>query len=78
MSESEFLVDGHITEYYDIRELDVPTTDLIRRIRNKIRECEKYHIDYEEYIEKEYLKETLEVLTCCVQHKDNPKLKRVE
>ena len=51
MTESEFLVKGHIREYKDIRELEISTRDWIHRILNKIRECEKYGIDYEHYID---------------------------
>ena len=75
---TEFLTKGHIREYKDIRELDTSTSDLITRIRYRMRECEKYGIDYEAYIEKDYLKEIISILDCCLRNKDNKHIKRLD
>lgn len=74
----EFLVKGHIREYKDIRELEISTRDWIHRILNKIRECEKYGIDYEHYIPDGEFVTVLDILTCCIDNKDNPNIKKVE
>ena len=68
---SEFLIDGHIREYVDVRELDVSVRDYIHRILNKIRECEKYSIDYDAYLDKNDFQIILGVLDCCLDNKDS-------
>jgi len=73
---SDFLVEGHVREYYDIRELELPSREFIHRILKRIRECEKLGIDYEEYIDKSCFQTLLEILDCCLENKDNPNLKR--
>ena len=80
MSESKFLVEGHIREYYDIRELHevLSSHEIIHRILKKIRECEKYGLDYDAYIPKHELTVVLEILECCLDNKDSPNIKRRE
>ncbi len=65
-----------IDEFRDERVIDRDTRTLLLKIRNLIRECEKYDIDYEEYISKGDLLIMIETLECCLKHKDNPKLER--
>ena len=62
----------------DTHKLYLTTPCLIRRIRERIRECEKYNIDYEEYVEKDNLMEVLNTLDCCISFKDSRKIKRKE
>lgn len=78
MTENEFLIDGHIREYWDIRELETSTRDWLNRIKTLIRECEKEHLDYEEWVDKECLRTVFMQLDCVLDHKDNPKIKKVE
>ena len=75
---SEFLVNGHIREYVDSRELDEPLRGTLRRIMYHIRKCEKYNVDYDVYVDKSQLYAILDVLDCCISNKDNPKIKKVE
>ena len=44
---------------------------LVRRIRKRMLECELYNIDYDEYIHKNYLYNVLDMLDCCLEHKDS-------
>lgn len=78
MTDSEFLVNGHIREYYDIRELEISTRDWLNRIRSLIRECEKYHLDYDEYVDKDLLRSVFMQLDCVLDNKDSPWIKRTD
>ena len=78
MTEQEFLSNGHIREYYDVRELEEPVRTTLNRIKHRIRQCEKEHIDYEVYVDKDCLKIVLEQLDCCIRNKDNPNIKKVK
>ena len=73
---TEFLEKGHIREYVDVRELNEPVRDTLRRIKHRIRECERYNIDYEQYVDNDCLKIVLEQLDCCIRNKDNPNIKK--
>lgn len=72
----EFLVDGHIREYYDTRELETSTWDWIRIIKKEIGECEKLGLDYDSYIDKECLRSVVLELECVLDHKDSKHIKR--
>ena len=76
MTKTEFLVNGHIREYYDARELDESSKDLIWRIRKRMRECESLNIPYEDYVDKDCLLTVLEQLDCCIRNKDRLQRKR--
>ena len=76
MTETKFLTQGHIREYYDIRELPVSSHELIRRILKRIRECEKHNIDYDHYINDTELRCIIDILDCCLENKNNPNIKR--
>ena len=65
-------------EFVDARVLEVSTRTLLHRIRDRIRECEKYNIDYEDYIDKGYLSDVLQILDCCLEHKDSKYISRRE
>ena len=56
--------------YVDIREV-TSTWTLINLIKVRLRLCEKYGIDYESYIDKDDLQRVVEVLDCCLDHKDS-------
>ena len=73
---SEFLTNGHIREYYDIRELPVSSHELLLRILKRIRECEKHNIDYDSYIPSDDLRIIIGILDCCLDNKDNPNIKK--
>ena len=75
---TEFLVNGHIREYYDNRELDEPLYRTLWRIRILMRECEKYNIDYDAYVDKSQLYIILDQLDCCIDNKDNKNIKKKE
>ena len=78
MTETEFLTNGHIREYYDIRELEIDTRDWLNRIKSLVRDCEKEHLDYDEWIDKECLRTVFMQLECVLEHKDNPNVKKLE
>ena len=63
-------------EQYDERELKPSTWDLIREIKAKIRECEKYRIDYESYVDNDYLYWVIDTLDCCIKNKDSKNIIR--
>lgn len=62
----------------DDRELDVSVPILLHRIRDRIRECEKYHIDYEAYVNKRELESVIETLDCCIRYKDSKYIERTD
>lgn len=62
----------------DDRELDVSVPILLHRIRDRIRECEKYNIDYESYVYKKDLYDVIDVLDCCINHKDSKYIERTD
>ena len=68
---TKFLVDGHIREYKDIRELEISSRDWVHRILNRIRECEKYDIDYDSYLPQDNFREIVDILDCCLDNKDS-------
>ena len=51
---------------------------LIHRILNRIRECEKYNINYDAYLNKSDFYMALDVLDCCLMNKDKKYIERVE
>ncbi len=62
----------------DDRKLDNTVYELIRRIRHRIRECEKHNIDYDAYVDKDNLYHVLQMLDCCLDHKDSKYISRRE
>ena len=60
----------------DDRILDNTVDYLVRKIRHMIRECEKYNIDYDAYVDKDELYWVIDTLDCCIKNKDNPKIMR--
>ena len=62
--------------FEDTREYKPDCHTLVHRILKKMRECEKYNIDYDNYINRMDLVIVNEVLDCCLNHKDNPKITR--
>ena len=62
----------------DRRVLREDSHTLIHRILKKIRECERYNIDYDEYIDKNNLYNVLAMLDCCLEHKDSRNIARRE
>ena len=60
----------------DDRKLRESSHTLIHRILNKIRECEKYNIDYDVYLNRGDFRIADEILDCCLKNKDNPKIER--
>ena len=65
-------------EFKDIRELKPSTRYYLLKIKHLIRECEHYNIDYDSYIPKKDLKEIIEILECCLEHKDSKYIERVK
>ena len=51
---------------------------LVLRIRNRMLECERYNIDYDEYIDKNNLYNVLRMLDCCLGHKDSRNIAKKE
>lgn len=64
-------------EFVDARVFKTPTMDYIRKIKNLIRECEKYDVDYDTYIDRNELKIMIEQLECCIRHKDSRYIARI-
>ena len=62
--------------FEDVREYKPDCHTLVHRILKKMRECEKYSIDYDTYINRMDLVIVNEVLDCCLKHKNNPKIVR--
>ena len=62
----------------DDRKLVVSVPTLLHRIRDGIRECEKYDIDYEQYVDKRDLMNVIEVLDCCINHKYSRFIERTD
>ena len=61
---------------YDDRELKTNARNLIHTIKKKIRECEKYGIDYDSYLEMDDFRYIIGVLDCCLEHKDSKYIMR--
>ena len=51
---------------------------LVLRIRNRMLECERYNIDYDEYIDKGNLYNVLDMLDCCLWHRNSRNIVRRE
>ena len=64
-------------EFIDDRVFKTPTMDYIRRIKNLIRECQKYDIDYDEYIDRDELREMILILGCCLDNKNSSTIARL-
>ena len=62
--------------FEDAREFKSDCRTLTHRILKKMRECEKYNIDYDTYLNRIDLEIANEVLDCCLKHKNNPKISR--
>ena len=60
----------------DVREFEIDSHTLIHRILKKIRLCEVYGIDYDEYLPKNDLRIVDEVLDCCLRNKDSKHILR--
>lgn len=67
-----------MNEFVDARELEPSSYELVHRIKKMMRECEKYNIDYDEYLYKRDFEDAIEILDCCLRNKDNPRIKRCE
>ena len=63
---------------YDDTELKPNVRDLIHIIKKKIRECEKYNIDYESYLDYDDFRYIIGVLDCCLEHKDSKYIERIK
>lgn len=61
---------------YDERELREDSHTLIHRILKKIRECERYNIDYDVYLNRVDFLIALDVLDCCLKNKDSKNIAR--
>ena len=61
---------------YDDTELKPNVRSLIHIIKMKIRECEKYDIDYESYLDYDDFRYIIGVLDCCLEHKDSKHIMR--
>ena len=78
--------DGDHTRVYEFRKGTVKIIDarefkddshtLVHRILKKMRECEKYDIDYDSYIPRRDLLDIIEILDCCLKHKDSKYIDR--
>ena len=62
----------------DDRTFESSVQYLLHKIRDRIRECEKYNIDYEAYVDKRYLESVVDVLDCCIRHKDSKYIERTD
>lgn len=62
----------------DVREFEPDSHTLIHRLLNKIRECEKYNIDVDSYLDKREFIVSIEILNCCLNHKDSKYISRRE
>lgn len=62
----------------DDREFESSVQYLLHKIRYRIRECEKYNIDYESYVDKRDLENVISMLDCCISHKDSKHIIRRE
>ena len=62
----------------DVRELREDSHTLIHRILKKIRECEKYNIDYDVYLNRVDFLIANDILDCCLEHKDSRNIARRE
>lgn len=65
-------------EFVDDRTFESSTIYLLHRIRDRIRECEKYNINYEDYIDRKELEYIIDQLNCCLNHKDSKYISRRE
>lgn len=63
-------------EFKDEREFEMDSHTLTHCILRKMRLCEVYGIDYNEYIPKNDLREVIEILDCCLKHKDSKHILR--
>ena len=62
----------------DDRDFRPTVQTLMDRIKYLIRECEKYNIDYDSYVDPKDLEWVIEVLECCISHKDSKYIIRRE
>ena len=62
----------------DVRELREDSHTLIHRILKKIRECEKYNIDYDVYLNRVDFLIANDILDCCLKNKDSRNIARRE
>ena len=62
----------------DDRTFEPSVQYLLHKIRDRIRECEKYNIDYESYVDKRDLEIMIDTLDCCISHKDSKYIIRRE
>lgn len=63
---------------YDDRELSNNVYVLVHRIKRRILECERNNIDYDSYVDKDCLYSVLNVLDCCLEHKDSKYIERIK
>ena len=62
----------------DERELREDSHTLIHRILKKIRECERYNIDYDVYLNRSDFVDAVDILDCCLKNKDSKYIARRE
>ena len=62
----------------DRRVLREDSHTLLHKILKKIRECERYNIDYDVYLNRGDFKEALDILDCCLKNKDSKYIARRE
>lgn len=60
----------------DVRELREDSHTLIHRILKKIRECERYNIDYDVYLNRSDFIDAIDILDCCLKNKDSKNIAR--
>ena len=62
--------------FEDAREHRDDAHTLVHRILKLMRECEVENIDYDEYLRRMYLTETISILECCLRNKDSKYIAR--
>lgn len=69
---------GVMVKLNDTRVFEEDTHSLIHQILKKIRECEKYNINIDPYMNKDDLRISLEILDCCLKNKDSKYIERIK
>ena len=67
-----------LKDFVDKREPNHHSLTYLHIIKKKIRECEKYKIDYDAYIDNRELIRIIDVLDCCLHHKDSKYIERTD
>jgi len=63
---------------FDDRKHSNDVYTLFHHIRKKMNECDKHDIDLNVYVDKDRLYRILEILDCCLEHKDSKYIARKE